>query len=80
MPVTVKAITDILEEQFPLVLAAEWDNPGLREIGSWNQLTENILVVLDIDDEVINLCLPPSMWAYHHPSPFFLFPDQIDQL
>lgn len=73
MPVTVKAITDILEEHFPLVLAAEWDNPGLQ-LGSWNQLTENILVVLDIDDEVINYACRHrcGLIITHHP--FFFSP------
>jgi len=73
MPVTVKAIADILEEHFPLVLAAEWDNPGLQ-VGSWRQLAENILVVLDIDEEVIdyacrNRC---GLIITHHP--FFFSP------
>ena len=68
MPVTVKAIADILEEHFPPILAAKWDNPGLQ-VGSWRQLTENILVVLDIDDEVIdyacrNQC---GLIVTHHP-------------
>ncbi|NLN87725.1 MAG: Nif3-like dinuclear metal center hexameric protein [Syntrophomonadaceae bacterium] len=73
MPVTVKAIADILEEHFPPHLAAEWDNPGLQ-VGSRHHLVENILLVLDIDDEVVDFACRYrcGLIITHHP--FFFAP------
>lgn len=73
MPVTVKAIADILEEHFPPHLAAEWDNPGLQ-VGSRHHLVENILLVLDIDDEVVDFACRHrcGLIITHHP--FFFAP------
>lgn len=68
MAATVRDITRILEEYFPLQLAAEWDNCGLQ-IGSLNHLITRVLVVLDLDQQVVNHALQTgvNLIITHHP-------------
>ncbi len=68
MPVRIQDIIDILEENFPLYLAAEWDNPGLQ-MGSGQQSVSKVLVVMDLDDEVLDYARNHSceLIITHHP-------------
>lgn len=68
MPAPVQAIIDILEELFPLYLAAKWDNPGLQ-VGSSTQSVANALVVLDVDEGVVDYAAQNGfeLVITHHP-------------
>lgn len=68
MAATVKDLIRILEEYFPLRLAAQWDNCGIQ-IGSLNQPLARALVVLDIDQEVTEHArkIGADLIITHHP-------------
>ncbi len=68
MAATVRDLTKILEEYFPLRLAAEWDNCGLQ-IGSLNQPLTRALIVLDLDQEIIDHArkIGADLIITHHP-------------
>ena len=53
---TVKAITNTLEEIFPLKLAEEWDKVGIQ-IGDSKKNVENIVVAMEITSKVVDFAI-----------------------
>ncbi|HZJ84178.1 MAG TPA: Nif3-like dinuclear metal center hexameric protein [Syntrophomonadaceae bacterium] len=64
----IKDITSIIEEQFPLHLAEEWDNSGLQ-IGSLENQLSQIIVALDLDKQVVDEAIraKAELIITHHP-------------
>ncbi len=54
--ITVKKVTDILEELFPLKLAEDWDKVGIQ-IGSPKKIVENIVVAMEITTKVVDFAV-----------------------
>ncbi|TCG10843.1 Nif3-like dinuclear metal center hexameric protein [Mycoplasma todarodis] len=71
--VTVKKVTNVLEELFPLKLAEEWDKVGIQ-IGSPKKIVENIVVTMEITTKVIDFAVKnkADLIVTFHP---FLFND-----
>lgn len=67
----VKDIIDCLEQDFPEILAYEWDNVGLQ-VGKPTQTVKKVLVTLDVTLEVINeaIMMGANMIVAHHPMIF----------
>ena len=53
MPVTVKSITDIIEDLAPLNYACKWDNVGLQ-LGYGEDIVNRNLTKLEITDAILN--------------------------
>ncbi|MDR5658002.1 Nif3-like dinuclear metal center hexameric protein [Serpentinicella sp. ANB-PHB4] len=66
--VTVKEITDIIEQLAPKKLAFNWDNVGLQ-VGSNGDEINKVLLCLDVNDEVINEAIEEEVQLIvaHHP-------------
>ncbi|NQZ29001.1 MAG: Nif3-like dinuclear metal center hexameric protein [Mycoplasmatales bacterium] len=54
--ITVKTITNTLEEIFPLKLAEEWDKVGIQ-IGDSKKSVENIIVAMEITLKVVDFAI-----------------------
>ncbi len=61
-------IIRILEKDYPLSLAEDWDNPGLL-LGRRDRDVKKILVSLDVNDEAVEVALSwgAHMILSHHP-------------
>ncbi|CAM9140883.1 Nif3-like dinuclear metal center hexameric protein [Mycoplasma marinum] len=70
---TVKSLTNILKELFPLNLAEDWDKVGIQ-IGSPRKVVKNVLVVLDVTKYSIDYAIKNKvdLIVTFHP---FLFND-----
>jgi len=68
MKVKVGDIIAIMERNFPLFLAQEWDNVGLQ-LGSAQQPVNKILVALDLTSEVVQAAIAGkyNLIITHHP-------------
>lgn len=68
MPVTVKSITDIIEDLAPLNYACKWDNVGLQ-LGYGEDIVNRILTTLEITDAILNEAIEKDvdMIVTHHP-------------
>ncbi len=64
----IKDITSIIEEQFPLHLAEEWDNSGLQ-IGSLDNQLTRVIVALDLDKHSLEKAIrtEAELIITHHP-------------
>ncbi len=54
--ITVKAITDTLENIFPLKLAEAWDKVGVQ-IGNPKKIVETVIVAMEITSEVVDFAI-----------------------
>lgn len=68
MQTTVKDIIDIMEANYPLFLAEEWDNCGLQ-VGSFNQAVNTVAVALDPSPEIVSKAreVRADLLITHHP-------------
>ncbi|HWP95851.1 MAG TPA: Nif3-like dinuclear metal center hexameric protein [Syntrophomonadaceae bacterium] len=68
MSVTVKDLTSIMEEYFPLHLAEEWDNSGLQ-VGDLNQSVQRVGLALDPSPKIIEKACHAGveLLITHHP-------------
>ncbi|HHV15865.1 MAG TPA: Nif3-like dinuclear metal center hexameric protein [Gelria sp.] len=68
MTVQAKDIMTLLEEEFPLYLAEDWDNSGLQ-IGSSDKKVDRILIALDLDPFILKQAVEQQvdMIITHHP-------------
>lgn len=61
-------IMNIIEENYPLALAYEWDNPGLI-LGRKEQNVKKCVVTLDVTEEILNQAIKENadLIISHHP-------------
>lgn len=65
---TMKELTDKLEEKYPLCKAESWDNSGLQ-VGRKNKTVKKVLLALDATDEVLEEAVNwhADLLLTHHP-------------
>ncbi len=63
-----KDLTNIIEENYPIGLAYDWDNPGLI-LGDWTQNVDKVMVTLDVTEDVLNEAIECGCQCVisHHP-------------
>ncbi len=68
MDVKVKDIMAIMEKNFPLYIAEDWDNVGLQ-VGSRDKVVKKIVIALDLDELILNKALKfgADLIITHHP-------------
>lgn len=68
MQTTVKDIMDIMEANYPLHLAEEWDNCGLQ-LGAFGQAVDTVAVALDPSPQIISQAraAQADLLITHHP-------------